>query len=164
MKHKSHREIPDFSKKQPVTQHAPAPKLKVPPPPAPPSMPYTTPSYTAPEQTPYTTSQPARPHMTDTGASPGLAFLLGFIPGVGAIYNGQYAKAFVHVIIFSLLISVLDSGEAGHFEVVFALLLALAIGAFLFAWRKLRVGAPTPQMAIDEAKLIRETVQSEVKR
>jgi hypothetical protein len=47
---------------------------------------------------------------------------------VGAIYNGQYAKAFVHVIIFSLLISVLDSGEAGHFEVVFALLLP----AFIF--------------------------------
>ena len=35
MKHKSHREIPDFSKKHPVTQHAPAPKLKVAPPPTP---------------------------------------------------------------------------------------------------------------------------------
>jgi hypothetical protein len=32
------------------------------------------------------------------------------------------------------------------------------IAAFLFAWRKLRVGAPTPDMAIDEAKKIRETV------
>ena len=30
--------------------------------------------------------------MSDPGASPGLAFLLGFIPGVGAIYNGQYVK------------------------------------------------------------------------
>jgi hypothetical protein len=29
---------------------------------------------------------------------------------------------------------------------------------FLFAWRKLRVGPPTPNMAIDEAKKIRETV------
>jgi hypothetical protein len=32
------------------------------------------------------------------------------------------------------------------------------VTSFLFAWRKLRVGAPTPKMAIDEAKKIRETV------
>jgi hypothetical protein len=37
-------------------------------------------------------------------------------------------------------------------------MLVLAIGAFIFAWRKLRVGAPKPEMAIDEAKKIRETV------
>src|SRR5262249_15069303 len=28
--------------------------------------------------------------------SPGLALFLGMIPGVGAIYNGQYAKGLVH--------------------------------------------------------------------
>ena len=33
-------------------------------------------------------------------------------------------------------------------------------GAFLFAWRKFKVGAPKPQMAIDEAKKIRGTIQS----
>lgn len=32
------------------------------------------------------------------------------------------------------------------------------LAAFIFAWRKLRVGAPKPDMAIDEAKKIRETV------
>jgi hypothetical protein len=32
MKRKGHRTIPDFSKKQPSTPHAPAPKLKVVPP------------------------------------------------------------------------------------------------------------------------------------
>ena len=37
------------------------------------------------------------------------------------------------------------------------LLLVLTAGAFLFAWRKLKVGAPKPQMAIDEAKKIRAT-------
>src|ERR1700693_2082410 len=30
--------------------------------------------------------------------SPGLATLLGFIPGVGAMYNGQYAKGVVHLV------------------------------------------------------------------
>ena len=41
---------------------------------------------------------------------------------------------------------------------VYVLLLLLTVGAGLFAWRKLRVGPPTPKMAIDEAKMIRETV------
>ncbi len=38
------------------------------------------------------------------------------------------------------------------------ILLLLTLGVFLFAWRKLKVGPPTPQMAIDEAQKIRETV------
>jgi MFS family permease len=44
------------------------------------------------------------------------------------------------------------------FAIVFGVLVLLALVAGLFAWRKLRVGPPTPQMAIDEAKKIRETV------
>ena len=40
------------------------------------------------------------------------------------------------------------------------LLVALTSFAFLFAWRKLKVGAPTPKMAIGEAKKIRATVKS----
>ncbi len=65
----------------------------------------------------------APPLGAQTGPIPGLALGLGFIPGVGAIYNGQYAKAFVHVIIFGLLISILDSGQAHGFEVLFGMLL-----------------------------------------
>ena len=44
------------------------------------------------------------------------------------------------------------------FAIVFGVLALLTILVFLFAWRKLRVGPPTPQMAIDEAKRIKETV------
>jgi Putative Actinobacterial Holin-X, holin superfamily III len=44
------------------------------------------------------------------------------------------------------------------FLVTFVLLIALTAGAFVFAWRKFKVGAPTPTMAIDEAKKIRATV------
>ena len=44
------------------------------------------------------------------------------------------------------------------FVAVFGMLSLFAALAFTFAWRKLRVGAPTPTMAIDEAKKIRETV------
>ena len=53
---------------------------------------------------PGTTAVPpgAQPE-TGTG-SPGLAAILGFIPGVGAMYNGEYAKGFAHVLIFATLI------------------------------------------------------------
>jgi hypothetical protein len=60
---------------------------------------------------PYTTAQPPHPSIIDTGASPGLAFLLGFIPGVGAIYNGQYVKGLIHVVVFGLLISIVSSDD-----------------------------------------------------
>src|SRR5579884_2333808 len=46
------------------------------------------------------------------------------------------------------------------FLIVTAALFALAVGAFVFAWRKLKVGAPKPDMAIDEAKKIRATVST----
>lgn len=43
-------------------------------------------------------------------ASPGLALFLGFIPGVGAFYNGQFLKGFVHVIVLATLIWISDHG------------------------------------------------------
>src|SRR5438105_15734770 len=44
------------------------------------------------------------PPPSSTGPNPALAGILGAIPfGVGAIYNGQYAKGLAHLIIFSLL-------------------------------------------------------------
>ena len=45
-----------------------------------------------------------------------MAFLLGLIPGVGAIYNGQYLKGLVHAIIIGLLISLASAsdGTAGQ--------------------------------------------------
>jgi hypothetical protein len=44
------------------------------------------------------------------------------------------------------------------FLAVFGFLVLLTVLAFLFAWRKLRVGAPTPDMALDEAKKTREVL------
>ncbi len=40
--------------------------------------------------------------------SPVAAAILGFIPGVGAMYNGQFLKGIVHVIVFIALISAAD--------------------------------------------------------
>jgi len=35
---------------------------------------------------------------------PVVAFLLGFIPGLGAVYNGEYNKAILHIVIFGGII------------------------------------------------------------
>ena len=51
---------------------------------------------------------PAGPPVGAGEPSPGLAALLGFIPGVGAMYNGQYAKGIVHLIVFAVLVSLAD--------------------------------------------------------
>ena len=44
-----------------------------------------------------------------TGApNPSAAAVLGLIPGVGAMYNGQFFKGLIHVVIFAVLISITD--------------------------------------------------------
>jgi Domain of unknown function (DUF5668) len=43
------------------------------------------------------------------GPNPGTATVLGFIPGVGAMYNGQFVKALVHVLVFVILIGITDN-------------------------------------------------------
>jgi hypothetical protein len=48
-------------------------------------------------------------------ANPGAAFAIGLIPGVGAIYNGDFMKAAVHILIFGLLITLGDVTNAGMF-------------------------------------------------
>src|SRR3984893_5753310 len=67
-------------------------------------------------------SAPPPPRPID--AHPGLAFVLGFIPGVGAIYNGQYAKGLVHAIIFGLLVSILSANAAEGLEPLVGIMLA----------------------------------------
>jgi hypothetical protein len=81
----------------------------------------------------------------------------------GAAAGAAGAVFGVFAIVFGLLTlawglnSLFNSLWEG-FAVVFVLLLILAVGAFLFAWRKLQVGPPAPTMALDEAKKIRDTV------
>jgi len=39
-----------------------------------------------------------------SAGTPVLAFLLGLIPGLGAVYNGEYNKALLHIVIFAGII------------------------------------------------------------
>jgi TM2 domain-containing membrane protein YozV len=54
--------------------------------------------------------------------NPGIAAVLGIIPGVGAMYNGQFFKGFVHVIVFAILVSITSTAHSG-LNVFFALLI-----------------------------------------
>jgi hypothetical protein len=56
--------------------------------------------------------------------SPSVTLLLGFIPGVGSICNGDYFKAFLQVLIFGSLVSLSGSPDAGDLGPVFGVLTA----------------------------------------
>src|SRR5262245_27013098 len=42
------------------------------------------------------------------GSSPEAAFILGLIPAVGAIYNAEFFKAAIHMVVFGFLVSLAD--------------------------------------------------------
>jgi len=52
---------------------------------------------------------------------PGLAFALGCIPGVGAIYNGQYAKGLIHAVIWGVLMSIATSNATRDMQPIFVM-------------------------------------------
>ncbi|PYT81422.1 MAG: hypothetical protein DMG40_09725 [Acidobacteria bacterium] len=37
-------------------------------------------------------------------SNPGVAFVLGLFPGLGAVYNGEYNKALIHIVVFVALV------------------------------------------------------------
>jgi hypothetical protein len=119
---------------------APAPEAPVPPPPGPSAGPAGPPP-------PYRATPTGSYAYADV--SPGLAFFLGCIPGVGAIYNGQYAKGIVHAVIWGMLMSMLDSRAVRGMEPLFGVLMAawwfyMAFEAYHTA-RKRRAGEPVDE-------------------
>ncbi len=132
-------------------EHVPKPEtdagtpLPQPPPPSPNdsgASPWTAP--------PTQTANQARVTGASSG-SPGLAFLLGLIPGVGAIYNGQYAKGLLHVVVMGMLASVANAGDLGGLEAMIVMLLIvfpfyMAFEAYHTAQRKER-GLPVDEFS-----------------
>jgi len=89
---------------------------------------------------------PPRPAIS-SGPNPAVAGILGAIPfGIGAIYNGQYAKGLAHMIVFVLLIYGCD--HAGNWDWIFGIaipffILYQIIDAVRTA-KALQAGAPPP--------------------
>ena len=79
----------------------------------------------------------------NTGApNPAAAAVLGLIPGVGAMYNGQFFKGLIHVVIFAVLVSIGDHyGIFGIF--IPAWILYQSFEAYHTA-KALRDGQPLP--------------------
>ena len=69
-----------------------------------------------------------------SSGSPGLAFVLGFVfPGLGAVYNGEYNKALLHLVIFTtLLLGLVEAANADEFSVGAVIVLALMLAGFVF--------------------------------
>jgi Domain of unknown function (DUF5668)/B-box zinc finger len=74
------------------------------------------------------------PAPTGTAPSSGntvLAFILGLIPGLGAIYNGEYNKALLHIVIFAGIILGLNLDLGDGAQAVF--ICALVVFPFYMA-------------------------------
>jgi len=72
------------------------------------------------------------------GTNPGAAFALGLIPGVGAIYNGEFVKAAVHILIFGILVSLSDATNAALFGLAaFAFYFYMPFEAFYTAKKRM---------------------------
>jgi hypothetical protein len=63
---------------------------------------------------------------------PVLAAFLGFIPGVGAIYNGQYAKGLVHAVVFALLVSAIANGHYSNMDAFIGIMIAAWVFYMVF--------------------------------
>ena len=108
----------------------------------PPVSPYAAPSpgsYVPPVVAPI----PRRPG----SSSPALAFILGLFPGLGAIYNGQYAKGMVHALVWGVLVSIASNSRAAHgLEPLFGMLVVAWMAYMTFeayhTARKRRAGEP----------------------
>ena len=80
---------------------------------------------------------------------PGLAFALGWIPGVGAIYNGQYAKGLIHAVVWGVFMSIANSEAVHGMEPIFVIMVMawwayMAFEAYRTA-QKLQRGEPVDE-------------------
>jgi hypothetical protein len=90
---------------------------------------------------------PGLPPLHSSGPNPALAGILGAIPfGIGAIYNGQYAKGLAHLFVFMFLIY--GANHAGDWDWIFG----IAIPFFIIyqiidavrSARAIQLGNPAP--------------------
>ena len=96
------------------------------PPPA--ANPYSAPGYAPPAFVPPT--QTAVPPARPAGA---IAFILGLFPGLGAVYNDEYNKALIHIVIFTaLLVGLVSAADADDVSVGAVITMALLLAGFEF--------------------------------
>ena len=80
--------------------------------------------------------------LAPVGPNPGTAFALGFIPGVGAMYNGQFIKGLIHVFVFVILIGITQNH--GIFGIFIAAWVAYQVFDAYETAKARRDGRPLP--------------------
>jgi hypothetical protein len=81
---------------------------------------------------------------------PGAALGLGIIPGLGAVYNGEYMKALIHVIVFAALVGAVSASDTSDaYEAICIVLLVaficyMPIDAYRVAKLRQAGGGPAP--------------------
>lgn len=94
-----------------------------------------------------------QPRPVPQGAgNPGVAAVLGFVPGLGAVYNAEYTKAIIHVVIFAALVGILSGYHPAAIYPVTGILLAafiiyMSIDAYRSAKARLAGTAPPDALA-----------------
>ena len=86
---------------------------------------------------------PASAAVSAGGPNPARAAVFGLIPGVGAMYNGQYAKGALHLVVFVILLSLADHLYWGFDWFVWGWVFYQAFDAYHTA-RARRDGLPLP--------------------
>lgn len=100
---------------------------------------------------------PVVPPHAQTGPNPGAALALGFIPGLGAVYNGEYVKALIHVFVFAGLIA----AQTNDISAGYHAFLGIALGVFCLYMpieayhvakaKQMGVAPPTPFVSAAES-------------
>lgn len=91
---------------------------------------------------------PGYAYVEPHGPNPATAAVLGFVPGLGAVYNGEYIKGLIHVAIFGGVIAILNSDATpGGLQALLGIFLGvfccyMPIEAYRTARAK-RLGLPT---------------------
>jgi hypothetical protein len=101
--------------------------------------------------------QPASPGAVHD-SRPGTALAIGFIPGLGAVYNGEYVKALIHVLIFASLIAMLntyipDSLIAFFVVALICFIFYMPIDAYRVAKARAEGTPEPPSLMIAQGKL-----------
>lgn len=102
--------------------------MAAPPPPVAVADPYSAPAY----QTNFVPSA-AVPPANPGRPSGAIAFVLGLFPGLGAVYNGEYNKALIHLVVFTaVLLGLVEAANADEASAGATILFALMLAGFVF--------------------------------
>ncbi len=100
-------------------------------------------------------AQPAPPPAARGAGSPVLAAIMGLVPGLGAVYNSEYAKALIHFLVFVGLVTTAAHGGPQPLTglLIAGLFVYMPVEAYLSAKARLTGQKPPAALGGWESKL-----------